>query len=57
MTGGSTYETMRQLVDSWGLAGMTVVFLVLCLWPLRPGARDEHTRAANSILEDDHDGE
>ena len=57
MTGGSTYETLRQLADSWGLAFMAIVFLVLCLWPLRPGARDEHTRAANAILEDDQDGE
>ena len=54
MNSGSTYELLRGLADSWGLAAMTVV---LCLWPFRPGARDEADKAANSIFEDDNDGE
>jgi cytochrome c oxidase cbb3-type subunit 4 len=41
MSGVSTYEVLRGLADSWGLAAMTVVFVVLCLWPFRPGARQE----------------
>lgn len=57
MNSGSTYELLRGLADSWGLAAMTVVFVVLCLWPFRPGARDEADKAANSIFEDDNDGE
>ena len=57
MNGASTYEVLRGLADSWGLAAMTVVFVVLCLWPFRPGARQEADKAANSIFEDDHDGE
>jgi cytochrome c oxidase cbb3-type subunit 4 len=48
---------MRSFVDSWGLAAMSVVFLVLRLWPFRPGARGEAREAANSIFEDDNDGE
>jgi cytochrome c oxidase cbb3-type subunit 4 len=57
MNGGSTYDILRALADSWGLVAMAAVFLVLCLWPFRPGARDEATDAANSIFEDENDGE
>jgi cytochrome c oxidase cbb3-type subunit 4 len=53
----ATYNLLRGLADSWGLAAMAVVFLVLCLWPFRPGARNEATDAANSIFEDENDGE
>lgn len=56
MSGVSTYEVLRGLADSWGLAAMTVVFVVLCLWPFRPGARQEADKDAQSIFEDDHDG-
>jgi cytochrome c oxidase cbb3-type subunit 4 len=56
MTGVSTYDILRGLADSWGLAAMTVVFVVLCLWPFRPGARNAADEAARSIFEDDHDG-
>jgi cytochrome c oxidase cbb3-type subunit IV len=53
----STYDSLRVFVDSWGLGAMTLVFLVLCLWPFRPGARAEARDAANSIFEDENDGE
>lgn len=56
MTSVSMYDTLRILADSWGLAAMALVFLVLCLWPFRPGARGEADKAANSIFEDDNDG-
>lgn len=56
MTGSATYDTLRMLADSWGLAVMTLVFLALCLWPFRPGARSEADKAAHSIFEDDNDG-
>lgn len=52
---GSTYDTLRALADSWGLGAMTLVFVALCLWPFRPGARAEATRAANAIFEDTDD--
>jgi cytochrome c oxidase cbb3-type subunit IV len=52
----STYEVLRHFADSWGLLCMAGVFLVLVLWPLRPGVRDQHDEAANSIFRDDHHG-
>jgi cytochrome c oxidase cbb3-type subunit 4 len=57
MNPGSTYDTLRTLADSWGLAAMALVFVVLCLWPFRPGAREEADKAAHSIFEDDKNGE
>jgi len=57
MNAGSTYDALRALADSWGLAAMAVVFVVLCLWPFRPGARAEADHAAHSIFEDETDGE
>lgn len=55
MSGTATYETLRALADSWGLATMTLVFAGLCLWPFRPGAGAAATRAANAIFEDTDD--
>lgn len=52
----STYETLRHFADSWGLLGMAALFLGLIGYALRPGARDLHRDAANSIFEDDHHG-
>lgn len=52
----STYDLLRHLADSWGLIVMALVFLVLCLWPFRPGASAISQDAALSIFEDDsHD--
>ncbi|MCB2062990.1 MAG: cbb3-type cytochrome c oxidase subunit 3 [Novosphingobium sp.] len=48
----SFYDTLRHFADSYWLAGMIVVFLVLCLWPFRPGAQSRNNAAANSIFED-----
>ena len=53
MTALSTYELLRHMADSWGLVAMSAVFLGLCLWPFRPGARDYHDSAAQMIFEDD----
>jgi cytochrome c oxidase cbb3-type subunit 4 len=57
MNGATTYDVLRALADSWGLAAMAVVFVLLCLWPFRPGARAEADHAAQSIFEDETDGE
>ena len=46
----STYETLRQLADSWGLAATVLLFLMLAAWPFRPGAKDRNDEAANSIF-------
>ena len=53
----STYETLRHFADSYGLVVMAGVFVALCLWPLRPGARMHNEAAANMIFEDQDDGE
>ncbi|MEW9855047.1 cbb3-type cytochrome c oxidase subunit 3 [Novosphingobium sp. M1R2S20] len=53
----STYETLRHLADSWGLAAMLVMWLALGLWPFRPGARHRNENAANIIFKDENDGE
>ena len=52
----STYDTLRHFADSWGLLAMTIMFLGLIGWALRPGVRDRHNDAANSIFRDDHHG-
>ncbi|MBO6944245.1 cbb3-type cytochrome c oxidase subunit 3 [Altererythrobacter sp.] len=53
----STYETLRHFADSYGLLVTMLLFLGLCAWPFRPGAKDRNAQAANSILEDHDDGE
>lgn len=52
----STYDALRHLADSWGLLGMSLVFLTLAAWPFRPGARAHHRDAANLIFKDENDG-
>jgi cytochrome c oxidase cbb3-type subunit 4 len=51
----SRYDLMRHLADSWGLVAMSGVFLALCAWPFRPGARSENHAAATMIFEDEDD--
>ena len=53
----SDYETLRHFADSFGLVVMTALFLTLCLWPFRPGARQRNHDAAHSIFGDHDDGE
>ena len=48
-----SYETLRHFADSYGLLFMTVVFLGLAAWTFRRGARQDHARAASSILDDE----
>ncbi|WP_156840984.1 cbb3-type cytochrome c oxidase subunit 3 [Novosphingobium aquimarinum] len=52
----STYELLRHLADSWGLAAMVLVFATLALWPFRPGARSKNEDAARMIFKDENDG-
>ena len=57
MTGAqSTYETLRQLADSWGLVAMFICFGACALWPFRPGARQSNDTAAMMIFEEDDNG-
>lgn len=51
----STYETLRHFADSWGLLTMAVLFVGLCAWPFRPGARNDNDTAAHMIFQGDDD--
>jgi len=51
----STYDVLRHFADSWGLVAMSAIFLGLCLWPFRPGAKDTNRTAATMIFEKDND--
>ena len=53
----SFYESLRHFADSYWLAVMMAVFVVLCLWPFRPGAKARNNAAAQSIFKDADDGE
>ena len=52
-----TYETIRHFADSYGLAAMVVLYLVLAFWALRPGARAHHDAAAAMIFVDETETE
>ena len=56
MSDHSTYDALRHFADSWGLLAMVVTFLVLALWPFRPGAKDRNEAAANMIFKDEDNG-
>lgn len=53
----SFYETLRHFADSYALVVMLMLFLTLCLWPFRPGAKQRNNQAATSIFEGNDDGE
>ena len=53
----SFYETLRHLADSYALVATMALFLLLCLWPFRPGAKGRNHEAASSIFEGHEDGE
>ena len=53
----SMYELLRHFADSYGLVVMFVIFIGLCAWPFRPGARKYNRDAATSIFKDEDDGE
>lgn len=57
MSEHSTYDALRHLADSWGLAAMVITFLCLALWPFRPGGRAVNEQAANMIFADDNAGD
>lgn len=51
-----TYDTLRHFADSYGLAAMGVVYLVLCGWVLRPSLRQRNRDAAHMIFKDSDHG-
>lgn len=46
----SLYDQLRHLADSYGLVGLLILFLGLCLWVFRPGAKQQNREAARSIF-------
>ena len=53
----SIYETLRHFADSYALVLMLALFVGLCAWPFRPGAKERSRDAANLIFEGKADGE
>lgn len=53
----SLYDQLRHFADSYALGAMMVLFLLLALWPFRPGAGRRNRDAATMIFKDDSDGE
>ncbi len=53
----SFYEILRHFADSYGLAVMFALYLVLCLWHFLPSARSHVEAAKLSIFKDDDDGQ
>ena len=37
-----TYTFLREFADSWMLLAMTMFFIGMILWTLRPGAKEKH---------------
>ena len=48
-----TYTVLRAFADSWMLLAMTLFFVGMILWTLRPGSRDKHRDLANIPLRND----
>lgn len=48
-----TYSFLRQMADSWALLVLTLIFLGVIVWALRPGSRRLHEDAAQSIFRND----
>jgi cytochrome c oxidase cbb3-type subunit 4 len=42
-----TYSFLRQLADSWALLALTLIFLGVILWAMRPGSNAVHRDIAN----------
>ena len=48
-----TYTALRLFADSWGLLGLTLVFLGMIVFLFRPGARAIHRDAASVPFRND----
>lgn len=47
------YDQLRHFADSYGLIAIFVLFLGLCLWVFRPGAKRQSDAAARLIFDED----
>jgi cytochrome c oxidase cbb3-type subunit 4 len=48
-----TYDFLRNFADSWHLLFMTLFFLGVVVWAMRPGSNKVHRDVANSIFRND----
>ena len=53
----SVYDTLRHFADSYGLALIVALYLALCLWHFRPGAKRHVEAAKHSIFKDETDAQ
>ena len=53
----SLYTALRHFADSYALAVICALYLTLCLWHFRPGAKRHVEAAKLSIFKDQTDGE
>ena len=52
-----TYEQLRHFADSYALAVMAILYLILIGWAFRPSRRAANDRAATMIFDkDENDG-
>jgi cytochrome c oxidase cbb3-type subunit IV len=51
-----TYDALRHFADSYGLAAMVAIYLLLCGWVLRPSLRQRNRDAADMIFKDSDHG-
>ncbi len=51
------YETLRHFADSYWLALIFGLYLMLCLWHFRPGAGHHVDAAKHSIFTEDDNGQ
>lgn len=47
------YTALRHFADSYALAVIVGLYLTLCLWHFRPGARAHRDAAKHLIFKDD----
>lgn len=48
-----TYDFLRNFADSWHLLFMTLFFVGVVVWAMRPGSNRVHREVANSIFRND----
>ncbi len=48
-----TYDFLRNFADSWHLLFMTLFFVGVVIWAMRPGSNKVHRDVANSIFRND----
>ncbi len=50
-----SYDALRHFADSYGLAALLAVYLILVGWAFRPGARSRNEQAATMIFTEEEE--